>query len=109
MKTNKKRISRADWEYIGKYNPATKWLRPFSSYTLIEVEGGFRRECKIPWIVYLIIFVPVHLLEAICCMWDCGLKHFEFADRFLGADNIYETHGTNKGAYPKAKEIWERA
>jgi hypothetical protein len=42
-------------------------------------------------------------------MWDCGLRHFQFAGRFLGADNIYETHGNNKGAYPKAKEIWERA
>lgn len=24
----KKRISRKEWEYIGKYNPAAKWLRP---------------------------------------------------------------------------------
>ena len=105
----KKRITRADWEYIGKYNPAAKWFRPLASYTLIEVEDGFRRECKIPWIVYLIIFIPAHLLEALCCMWDCGLRNFQFAGRFLGADNIYETHGNNKGAYPKAKEIWERA
>ena len=25
----KKRISRKEWEYIGKYNPAAKWVRPF--------------------------------------------------------------------------------
>ena len=67
MKTNKKRISRADWEYIGKYNPTAKWLRPLASYTLIEVEDGFRRECRIPWIVYLVIFIPVHVLQALWC------------------------------------------
>ena len=105
----KKRITRADWEYIGKYNPAAPWLRPICSYTLKEIEGGFRRECKIPWIVYLVIFIPAHLLEAIFCIWDGGLRNFEIANRFLGADNIHETHGCNKGAYPKAKEIWERA
>lgn len=26
----KKRITQAEWEYIGKYNPAAKWLKPFA-------------------------------------------------------------------------------
>ena len=35
-------------------------------------------------------------------------KEFEIENRFLGGDNIYETYGNNMGAYPKAKEIWEK-
>lgn len=106
----KKRITRADWEYIGKYNPARKWLRLFCDYSLQEIEnGGFRREIRINWFVYLLIFIPIHTLQAIWCMWDGGLKEFEIESRFLGGDNIYETYGCNTGAYPKAKEIWERA
>jgi hypothetical protein len=27
----KKRISMNEWTYIGKYNPAAKWLRPLCS------------------------------------------------------------------------------
>jgi hypothetical protein len=42
-------------------------------------------------------------------MWDGGLREFEIEGRFLGYDDIHETWGSNKGAYPKAKEIWERA
>ena len=55
----KKRITRADWEYIGKYNPAAKWLRPLASYSLIEIEGGYRRE----WDVV-----------AVCEKWENGVQ-----------------------------------
>ena len=104
----KKRITRADWEYIGKYNPARKWLRPFCDYSLHEIEnGGFRREIRINWFFYLLIFIPVHILQALYCMWDGGLKDFEIASRHIGYDNIKE-HGINEGAYAKAKEIWEK-
>ena len=104
----KKRITRKEWEYIGKYNPAAKWLRPICSYSLVEEEDGFRRDCKISWPVYLILFIPVHLLQALLCMWDGGLKEFEIAGRHLGHDYFRETWGCNEAAYPKAKEIWEK-
>ena len=104
----KKRITQKDWAYIGKYNPARKWLRPLCSYSLVEIEDGFRRECKISWLVYLVIFIPVHLLQALFCMWDGGLKEFEIEGRYLSHDDIKEHSGNNKGAFPKAKEIWEK-
>lgn len=104
----KKRISRKEWEYIGKYNPAAKWLRPLCSYTLVkESDNEFIRVCRISWPVYLLIFIPVHLVQFFYCMWDGGLKEFEIEGRHLGYDNIKE-HGANEGAYPKAKEIWEK-
>lgn len=104
----KKRIRQKEWEYIGKYNPARKWLRPLCSYSLTKIEDGFLRECKISWPVYLILFIPCHLLQALWCMWDGGLKEFEIESRLLGQDDIKEHSGGNKGAFPKAKEIWEK-
>lgn len=104
----KKRISQAEWEYIGKYNPARKWLRPLCSYSIVEIEDGFRRECKISWPLYLVIFIPIHLLQALYCMWNGGLKEFEIEGRHIGHDDIQEHRGNNKGAFPKAKEIWEK-
>ena len=102
----KKKISMKDWDYIGKYNPAAKWLRPYCSYTLEEIEDGFRRTCQIGLIAYILMFVPAHLLMALYCMWDGGLKEFEIASRHLGYDIISEI-GINSAAYPRAKEIWE--
>lgn len=103
----KKRISRKEWEYIGKYNPASKWIRPFCSYSLVEIEYGFRRECKVGLPLYILLFIPVHLLQALCCMWDGGLKEFTLESRYIGYDEIAE-HGINSGIFPKAKEIWEK-
>ena len=103
----KKRITRKEWEYIGKYNPAAKWLRPFCSYTLEKIEGGYRRQCKIPWLLYLLMFIPFNILQALYCMWDGGLKEFEIEGRNLGYDNLKE-RGENSGAFLKAKEVWER-
>ena len=107
----KKKITRKEWEYIGKYNPASKWLRPFCSYSLTKIDNSFRRECKISWPMYLVLFVPVHLLQAFICMWDGGLREFSFEGRNLGYDDFHEKifgeHGNP--AYNKAKEIWEKA
>lgn len=104
----KKRISQKEWEYLGKYHHAAKWIRPFCSYSIAEYEGGFRRDCQISWPVYLIIFIPVHLLQALCCMWDGGLKEFEICPPHLGYDIFFEDWGCNQQAYPRAKEIWEK-
>ena len=104
----KKRITQAEWEYIGKYNPVAKWFRPFCSYFLIKTDYGFRRECKINLFIHLIIFIPAHLLTALYCMWDGGLKEFEFVGRLLGYDDIRDNGYNDRTAYQIAKEIWEK-
>ena len=103
-----KKISLNDWTYIGKYNTAVKWLRPLCTYTLTQTDKGFRRDCKIGWFLYLLLFLPAHLIQLVYCLFDGGLKEFEIASRHLGHDYITE-HGDNCGRYPMAKEIWEKA
>ena len=103
----KKKISREEWEYIGIYNPAAKWLRPYCTYTLKEIEGGYRRQCKVSIPLYLLMFIPFNLLQILYCMWNGGLKEFEIEGRNIGYDDIKEK-GINSGAYLKAKEIWEK-
>lgn len=99
----KVKISYKEWTYIGQYNHAAKWLRPFCKYTLIKTNEGFKREQRIPLWFYIIIFVPAHLIQALYCMWDGGLREFEFAERYLGGD--YINHSGE--CYEHAKEIWE--
>lgn len=104
----KKHISLNDWYSIGKCHPAAKWLRPFCSHSLIKTDEGFRRDCRISWHLYLVLFIPAHLIQALYCMWRGGLIEFEFADRHLGSD-YYTEHNENYTYYSKVKELWERA
>ena len=99
----KKKISSKDWTDIGKYNYAAKWVRPFCDYCLIkEPDGSFKREQRIGIIAYCLMFIPVHILQALWCVWDGGLKEFEFAERYLGGD--WMSPGSE--SFKKAEEIW---
>ena len=100
----KKKITYKQWQEIGPYNHAVKWLRPLCSYTLIKEGERFKREQRIPLWLYLIIFIPVHLLQALTCMWDGGLKEFELEGRYLGGNFL---NRMNDPTWEKAKEIWE--
>ena len=99
----KKKISRKEWAEIGKYNYAAKWLQLLSSYTLIKEEDGrFKREQKVGWPLYFVLFIPVHLLQLLWCMWDGGLKEFEINQRYLGGD--WFVPGSE--CYIRAEKIW---
>lgn len=100
---NKKKISYAEWMEIGICNYAAKWLRPLCSYDLIrEPSGKFKREQRVGMFVYLLLFIPVHIIQALWCIWDGGLKEFEINERYLGGD--WMTPGSD--SYETAKRIW---
>jgi hypothetical protein len=100
---NKIKITYDEWTEIGKYNHAAKWLRPLCSYTLIkEPDGRFKREQCVGWFIYLLIFIPVHILQILWCMWDGGLKEFEINERYLGSDWLV----VGSESYTKAEKIW---
>ena len=101
----KKKISLADWNYIGVYNHGAKWIHPFCKYSLEEADGGdYIRRIKIGIFLYSILFLPIHIYKFFWCIWDGGLKEFEFEGRNLGYD--YLSYGSD--SWKKAKEIMER-
>jgi len=100
---NKIKITYDEWTEIGKYNHAAKWIRRFCRYDLIkESDNSFKREQRINLIIYLLIFIPVHIAQALWCIWDGGLKEFEFAGRYLGGDHLFEGDAT----FNRAEKIW---
>ena len=99
----KKRISLKEWTYIGRYNHAAKWCRPLCSYYLIkEDDKTFKRVQNISLIAYILIFIPVHLLQALVCLWYCGLKDFIIFNRDLG----YDILSKGSKSFSRAEAIW---
>lgn len=99
----KKKISLKDWTYIGKFNHAAKWCRPFCTYTLILKDSQtFEREQYVNLLAYVIMFIPLHILQAFVLMWDGGLKEFEIFKRNLGKDVLSK----GSSAYDKARDIF---
>ena len=99
------RITQKEWTEIGKCNYAAKWLRPFCSYKLIKDDDKtFTRTQSLSWPIYILIFIPVHLLQAIILLWDGGLKEFMILKRYIGCDLL--SKGSN--AFDRAEQIWDR-
>lgn len=101
----KKRITAKDWTFIGKFNHAAKWCRPLCSYYLEKQDDKkFKRIQNFNWIVYSLLFIPVHLLQAVVLLWDGGLKEFILFNRELGYDVLVK--GT--ASFDRAELIWEK-
>lgn len=98
----KKRITLKDWTYIGKFNYAARWCRPFCTYTLIKKDDStIIREQKVNLLAYLIMFIPLHILQIFVLMWDGGLKEFEIFKRMLGKDLL----ASGSPSYERAKVL----
>ena len=98
----RKKIKLKEWTYIGKCNYAAKWCRRLCSYYLVkEDEKTFKRVQKINLFNYILVFIPVHLLQALVCLWDGGLKEFIIFSRDLGEDYLRE----GSEAYSRAEAI----
>lgn len=99
----KKKISLKEWTYIGRYNYAAKWCRWLCSYYLVkEDDKTFNRVQNINIFNYLLIFIPVHLLQAIVCLWDGGLKEFIIFSRALGEDRLVK----GSESFLRAETVW---
>lgn len=99
----KKKINLKQWTYIGRYNHAAKWCRSLCSYYLVkENDKTFKRIQKINIFSYILIFIPIHILQAVVCMWDGGLKEFIIFSRNLGEDIL--TKGSE--SFSRAEAIW---
>lgn len=99
----KKKITLKEWTYIGKCNYAAKWCRWLCSYTLISKDDKvYIREQKINLFAYILIFIPIHILQALVCMWDGGLKEFLILSRMLGRDVLHKS----TSAFGRAEEVW---
>lgn len=101
----KKRITAKDWTFIGKLNYAAKWCKPLCSYYLEkETTNTFKRTQKIGWFMYVLLFVPVHILQMFVLLWDGGLKEFIILERSLGSDYLF----SNTESFKRAEEIWAK-
>lgn len=99
----KKKISLKQWTFIGKYNYAAKWCRKICSYYLIKKDDKtFKRVQYINFIMYILIFIPIHLLQALVCLWDGGLKEFSIFERKLG----YDILSKGSESFSRANVVW---
>ena len=102
----KKKISRKEYtEICGRHAIHKWWQSLLFSYTLTKEQGTFIIKEHVNLLAYILLFIPVHLLQALCCLWD-GLKEFEVEKRHIKSIPIYECDKKYSPRYDKAERIW---
>ena len=83
-----KKVTRKERQSLGYYS-CSNWVKPFINSYLKETEGGnFVLIDKVNLLIYLLLFIPIHLLQALCCIWDGGLKEFEICSRKISIHTL---------------------
>lgn len=83
------KLTREQRMEFGKYTHGAKWAKRFMNYYLREADGGgFYLTEEVKMWFYILVFIPIHLLQILHCLWDGGLKTFEIADRKVGNDYL---------------------
>ena len=71
--------------------------------TLLGIITLFKLTQFLNVFLYALLFIPVHLIQALMLIWDGGLKEFTIAKRFLG----YDILSRGSEAFSRAEQIWE--
>ena len=91
-----KRVSYDDIRYIAQYKQRHFFGKYFCNWyiDMINANSGWFA-CKIKLWVYILIFIPMHLIFLISLLWDGGIKNFEIMPRTI--QHYYTTGLTNEG------------
>lgn len=77
-----KKIKYADYAYICQYKESHFMQKYFcNNYISLHNrnEGALRYDMK--WWFYILIFIPLNIIDLFYCIWALGLKNFEIEPR----------------------------
>ena len=105
-----KKIKYEEASYIRNYKDyhfGEKYLCNWYIQKINEASG--RMDLYVKWWFYLLIVVPIHIVKLFDCMWDGGLKEFEFESRRTTRDYIVGLAiDSSETEFGRFKEVWER-
>lgn len=96
-------ISYNDYRYIMGLKKKPTFIQKLLKYELLVTDGYAEIKVSMPIWLYLLVFIPVHIIVALSCVWDGGLKSFEF----VSIDITTWTFQSDSLAYEKAKEVYK--
>lgn len=95
------KVSYKDFAYLMNY----KQRHPFTKYCcdcyVIERNADVIMTAKVKLWVYILLFIPVHLLIFFYSLWDGGIKNYEIWERTITTKHWYTIYDEK---YKKWKE-----
>lgn len=106
-----KKIKYEDAAFLRSYKKP-HWVEKWLCNWFIDLKNpnaGIMKLCMKRWI-YVILFIPMHLITFGCCLWDGGIKDFEIISRMMSCYTVTGlTSDNDKSTYfGRFKMVWEK-
>ena len=103
-----KKISFAQANYILRRKEKHSFERLFCDWKInVTSPNTGYITCTIKWWVYALLFLPVHLVTFIYCLWDGGIKEFRVQSREVHHYNSCGlTSDSAETQFGRLKEVW---
>lgn len=104
------KIKYEDAAYIRRYKKA-HWGEKYFCYWILKNRNDNygHMNLYIKWWVYVLLFIPMVILNAMMCMWDGGLKEFSIEPRCAIRNNIVGlTTDGSETEFGRFKEVWDK-
>lgn len=95
------KISYKDFAYLMNYELRHPFIKYCCNCYATEQEADVFMQAKVKLWVYILLFIPVHLLIFFYSLWDGGIKDFELWERTVTSMHRYTIYDDK---YKKWKE-----
>lgn len=107
------KINYEEASYILNYNLPHNFERFFCNHYLTRNNANsYTISCYVKWWFYILAFPITAIIHLFICLWDGGLKEFEFETRWVYAWNDCGGFNTlldpNETRFGRMENIWNR-
>lgn len=84
-----KKISYNDIAYICRFKENHFFRKHFcNNYIWMNNPNEGMMKCDMKIWFYILIFIPIHIINFVFLLWDGGIRHFEIMSRNVRTDNV---------------------
>lgn len=105
-----KKIKYEDAAYICRYTKEHFKEKYFCNWYIQKTSDTWgKMDLYVKWWFYILTFIPVHILQALWCVWDGGLKEFGFEPRRIQSHNVIGfKNDPSDSMFNRLAEVWEK-
>lgn len=96
-----KKISYKDFAYLMNYKMRHPFIKYCCNCYLKEQDASVLLTAKIKWLIYILLFIPVHIISFFYAAWDCGIRNYDMWERTMTSFHLYTIYDDK---YKKWKE-----
>lgn len=96
------KLTRKQYDSLCGSKAYSRFIKPFLVHTLTRTKDTYVLRTDLCLPLYILITVPLHIIKFFICLWDGGLREFNFEGPYIGRFAIFP----GDRIWKQVDEIW---